>query len=179
MSFCGEEEIEVSEPVPVFLPRSQLQRLLDALQAAGRQCIGPVERDGALAGRPWSDGLLHAVFQAATCRTAGFNTIPLAAETITDAGLLLMILLMFFACLLKMFWRAAELFKRQRDTFGWHMIIAILISFVSFLIIGAIAFDFMRIGFKNMWFLIGCGIALYNIALYQARQNQMPRMPHL
>jgi ferredoxin len=42
----------VSEPVPVFLPRSHLQRLIDALQAAGRQCIGPVERDGALVFEP-------------------------------------------------------------------------------------------------------------------------------
>ena len=36
-----------------------------------------------------------AVFQSITTRTAGFNTIPLSAEFITDAGLLLMILLMF------------------------------------------------------------------------------------
>ena len=35
------------------------------------------------------------LFQSVTTRTAGFNTIPLSAETITDAGLLLMILLMF------------------------------------------------------------------------------------
>ena len=35
------------------------------------------------------------LFQSVTTRTAGFNTIPLTAETITDAGLLLMILLMF------------------------------------------------------------------------------------
>ncbi|MBW0173299.1 MAG: potassium transporter TrkG [Vulcanococcus sp.] len=35
------------------------------------------------------------VFQSITTRTAGFNTIPLSAESITDAGLLLMILLMF------------------------------------------------------------------------------------
>ena len=35
------------------------------------------------------------VFQSITTRTAGFNTIPLSVDTITDAGLLLMILLMF------------------------------------------------------------------------------------
>ena len=35
------------------------------------------------------------LFQSVTTRTAGFNTIPLSVETITDAGLLLMILLMF------------------------------------------------------------------------------------
>jgi trk system potassium uptake protein TrkH len=35
------------------------------------------------------------LFQSISTRTAGFNTIPLSAETITDAGLLLMVLLMF------------------------------------------------------------------------------------
>ncbi|MCP9831645.1 potassium transporter TrkG [Synechococcus sp. HJ21-Hayes] len=35
------------------------------------------------------------LFQSVTTRTAGFNTIPLSAEVITDAGLLLMIVLMF------------------------------------------------------------------------------------
>jgi trk system potassium uptake protein TrkH len=35
------------------------------------------------------------LFQSVTTRTAGFNTIPLSANTITDAGLLLMIVLMF------------------------------------------------------------------------------------
>ena len=35
------------------------------------------------------------LFQSITCRTAGFNTVPLSVETISDAGLLLMIVLMF------------------------------------------------------------------------------------
>ncbi|MBM5800123.1 MAG: potassium transporter TrkG, partial [Cyanobacteria bacterium K_DeepCast_35m_m2_023] len=35
------------------------------------------------------------LFQSITTRTAGFNTVPLSIETISDAGLLLMILLMF------------------------------------------------------------------------------------
>ncbi|MEB3275645.1 MAG: potassium transporter TrkG [Cyanobacteriota bacterium] len=35
------------------------------------------------------------LFQSITTRTAGFNTVPLSLETISDAGLLLMILLMF------------------------------------------------------------------------------------
>lgn len=35
------------------------------------------------------------LFQSISTRTAGFNTIPLSAESITDAGLLLMIVLMF------------------------------------------------------------------------------------
>ena len=35
------------------------------------------------------------LFQSITCRTAGFNTVPLNIQTISDAGLLLMIVLMF------------------------------------------------------------------------------------
>ncbi|MEB3172279.1 MAG: potassium transporter TrkG [Cyanobacteriota bacterium] len=35
------------------------------------------------------------LFQSITTRTAGFNTVPLSVQTISDAGLLLMILLMF------------------------------------------------------------------------------------
>ena len=35
------------------------------------------------------------LFQSITTRTAGFNTVPLSLETISDAGLLLMIVLMF------------------------------------------------------------------------------------
>nr|WP_254217103.1 potassium transporter TrkG [Synechococcus sp. CCY 9618] len=35
------------------------------------------------------------LFQSITTRTAGFNTIPISAETISDSGLLLMIALMF------------------------------------------------------------------------------------
>ena len=35
------------------------------------------------------------IFQSITTRTAGFNTVPLSITTISDAGLLLMILLMF------------------------------------------------------------------------------------
>jgi Trk-type K+ transport system membrane component len=35
------------------------------------------------------------IFQSITTRTAGFNTVPLSIETLSDAGLLLMIVLMF------------------------------------------------------------------------------------
>ncbi|MEA5441327.1 potassium transporter TrkG [Cyanobium gracile UHCC 0281] len=39
--------------------------------------------------------LFVTLFQSITTRTAGFNTIPISAETISDSGLLLMIALMF------------------------------------------------------------------------------------
>lgn len=38
----------VADQQTVFLARERLQQLLDALQATGRRCVGPVERDGAL-----------------------------------------------------------------------------------------------------------------------------------
>ena len=41
------------------------------------------------------DKLQVVLFQSITCRTAGFNTVPLSLATISDAGLLLMITLMF------------------------------------------------------------------------------------
>jgi trk system potassium uptake protein TrkH len=41
------------------------------------------------------DKLQVTLFQSITTRTAGFNTVPLSVETISDAGILLMIVLMF------------------------------------------------------------------------------------
>jgi Trk-type K+ transport system membrane component len=41
------------------------------------------------------DKIFVTLFQSITTRTAGFNTIPISAETISDSGLLLMITLMF------------------------------------------------------------------------------------
>jgi trk system potassium uptake protein TrkH len=43
----------------------------------------------------WWDKLQVTLFQSVTTRTAGFNTIPLSLATLSDAGLLLMIVLMF------------------------------------------------------------------------------------
>ncbi len=108
---------------------------------------------------PWNPGLLtvHSTY----------------LQVLIETGIVgLLILVFFFYCMLRMFWRAASLFKNQGDAFGWNLSVAVFISFSAFLIMGAIAFDFMRIGFKNMWFLIGCGIALYNIALHQERQRR-------
>jgi Trk-type K+ transport system membrane component len=41
------------------------------------------------------DKLQVTIFQSITTRTAGFNTVPLSIESLSEAGLLLMILLMF------------------------------------------------------------------------------------
>ena len=64
-------------------------------------CLGLIftEHFGLEAGAITQFNLLQkfqiSLFQSISTRTAGFNTIPLSAESITDAGLLLMIVLMF------------------------------------------------------------------------------------
>ncbi|MCB1704799.1 MAG: O-antigen ligase family protein [Halioglobus sp.] len=111
---------------------------------------------------PWNPGLLtvHSTY----------------LQVLIETGIVgLLILLFFFYCMLRMFWRAASLYRRQGDAFGWNLSIAVLISLTAFLIMGAIAFDFMRIGFKNMWFLIGCGVVLYNIAIRQEKAAALHR----
>ncbi len=113
---------------------------------------------------PWNPGLLtvHSTY----------------LQVLIETGIVgLLILVFFFYCLWRMFWRAAGLFKQQGDRFGWYVSLAILMSFTAFLLIGAIAFDFMRIGFKNMWFLIGTGVALYGIALRQSRPAMLNPLP--
>ena len=50
---------------------------------------------GAISNFSFLQKIQISLFQSISTRTAGFNTIPLSAETITDAGLLLMIVLMF------------------------------------------------------------------------------------
>ena len=44
---------------------------------------------------PWSERWLAALFQSVTARTAGFNTVPISVETITESGTLLVMTLMF------------------------------------------------------------------------------------
>ncbi|MCT0230112.1 potassium transporter TrkG [Synechococcus sp. CS-1324] len=51
--------------------------------------------DGIMNTLPLWDKLQVTVFQSITTRTAGFNTVPLSITTLSDAGLLLMIVLMF------------------------------------------------------------------------------------
>ncbi len=80
------------------LPRLRLQTRVvlgwtAGLLLAGTVLIGILEWRGALAGLSWSERLAQAVFQSATCRTAGFNSLDLAA--LGPAVLFVMILLMF------------------------------------------------------------------------------------
>ena len=51
--------------------------------------------DGVISNLSLWDKLQVTIFQSITTRTAGFNTVPLSLETLSDAGLLLMIGLMF------------------------------------------------------------------------------------
>jgi len=51
--------------------------------------------EGVVSGLTWWQKLQVTLFQSITTRTAGFNTIPLSLDTLSDAGLLLMMVLMF------------------------------------------------------------------------------------
>lgn len=63
------------------------------LLVVGAAALAALEWRHGLAGLPWPERLAQALFQAATCRTAGFNSMDLAV--LTPASLLLMMALMF------------------------------------------------------------------------------------
>jgi len=63
------------------------------LVAAGTLLYAAVEWDRTLAGLPWSDKLVNALFQSVTLRTAGFNSVDFAA--LAPATILVMIVFMF------------------------------------------------------------------------------------
>ena len=50
---------------------------------------------GVIENLQWWQRIQVALFQSITARTAGFNTVPLSVKTFSDAGLLLLIVLMF------------------------------------------------------------------------------------
>ncbi|MEZ4386291.1 MAG: potassium transporter TrkG [Candidatus Krumholzibacteriia bacterium] len=63
------------------------------LLVAGAAGLALLEWNGALAGLPWPRRLAQALFQSATCRTAGFNSLDL--NLLGPASLFLMVVLMF------------------------------------------------------------------------------------
>lgn len=63
------------------------------LLVAGTGLLLWIENDRLLAGRGWSEKLSLAWFQSVTCRTAGFNTLPIGA--LSEIALFLSIILMF------------------------------------------------------------------------------------
>ncbi len=69
--------------------------LLIVLGAAGLLFTEQFAPDGIISTLSIWEKLQVTIFQSITTRTAGFNTVPLSIETISDAGLLLMIVLMF------------------------------------------------------------------------------------
>lgn len=103
---------------------------------------------------PWNPGLLtvHNTYLQVAIETGIFGV---------------MTLVFFFTRIIKLFWGAQSMFSRQGDCTGRLLSLALLISVLAFFMMGAIAFDFMRIGFKNMWVMIGLSIVLYNIAAQQ------------
>jgi O-antigen ligase len=100
---------------------------------------------------PWNQGLL----------TVHCSYLQVAIET----GILgLITLLVFLRSIVKKFLLARKSFIDDSDEWGFTISTCLLISFVSFLIMGAIAFDFSRIGFKNMWFFMASSVVLYSIS---------------
>jgi trk system potassium uptake protein len=69
--------------------------LLIAIGTLGLLFTEQFSSDGVIQKLSLIQRLQVTIFQSITTRTAGFNTVPLSIETISDAGLLLMILLMF------------------------------------------------------------------------------------
>ncbi len=63
------------------------------LLVGGTVLLAGLEWNGALAADGWGRKLMHAFFQSATCRTAGFNSLDL--NMFGTASLFLMIVLMF------------------------------------------------------------------------------------
>ena len=63
--------------------------------AIGLLCTEQVATEALVANLSWWDRIQVALFQSVSTRTAGFNTIPLSTATLSDAGLLLMMGLMF------------------------------------------------------------------------------------
>jgi len=54
-----------------------------------------ISSDGAISRYSWLERLQTVLFQSVTARTAGFTTIPLSLERLSDSGLLLVMALMF------------------------------------------------------------------------------------
>lgn len=107
---------------------------------------------------PWNPGLL----------TVHSSYLQILIETGLPG---LLVLCYFFYRVARLMARARGLFMLAGDRVGCVLSTSLLIALVSFLLIGAVAFDFMRIGFKNMWLFMGCGVVLYRIAVEQhARQ---------
>ncbi|EAQ74892.1 TrkH family potassium uptake protein [Synechococcus sp. WH 5701] len=63
--------------------------------AAGMLFTEHFTRSSGLTPLPWWEELQVVFFQSVSTRTAGFNTVPLSVEVISEAGLLLMMTLMF------------------------------------------------------------------------------------
>lgn len=84
----------------------------------------------------------------------------------------LMALLVFLVYTWRTFFRAAQNFRRQGDEKMAVLCEALLIGFSVWLVSG-FTLDFMRIGFKNMWFLIAMAPALARIS------SELPEQPTL
>lgn len=88
-----EEEEERRERVRVSLQTKVVLGMTVALSLGGAFLLWAFERHGSMAGMDRGTGLLASLFQSVSTRTAGFNTVDIAA--LQPASLALMTLLMF------------------------------------------------------------------------------------
>ena len=69
--------------------------LLIACGAGGLALTEWLNQGEIFTGMPWSERWLTALFESVTARTAGFTTVPLSLESVTESSLLLLMVLMF------------------------------------------------------------------------------------
>ncbi len=69
--------------------------LLIGFGALGLAMTEWLNKGGVFIGMPWPERWMTALFESVTARTAGFTTVPLSLENITESGLLLLMTLMF------------------------------------------------------------------------------------
>jgi hypothetical protein len=85
--------------------------------------------------------------------------------------------LAFFWMTQRRFLRAEALFRAQGDRTMMMFSRALWVSFLAFMMAG-FTLDFMRIGFKNMWVIMGFAPTLYMIARRQESTGARPdRVP--
>ena len=87
------QRTRTTSPEPALPPGAAHHPAPDRFGAGGLALTEWLNQ-GDLAGMPWPERWLTALFQSVTARTAGFTTVP-SLDTVTESSLLLLMVLMF------------------------------------------------------------------------------------